>query len=106
LNSDNSFSLQEGGQPYHGTFVLSNNTIELTIRETGAKTTLTRQGDNLVDSSAQKWTLREPSADATPSVRSTSGTEHRGDALHNADIVKLVKVGIDDATIIKKNKEL
>ena len=59
LNADNSFSLQEGGQPYHGTFVASGNTLELNISETSTKTTLSRQGDNLIDSSGQTWSFRK-----------------------------------------------
>lgn len=94
LNADSSFSLQEGGQLYHGTFVLSNNTIELNIRETSTKTTLGRQGDNLSDSSGQTWSYREQSAETGPS----------GAVLRNDDIIKLAKVGIDDATITAKIK--
>jgi hypothetical protein len=94
LNADSSFSLQEGGQPYHGTFVLSNNTIELNIRENSSKTTLSRQGDNLTDSSGQTWSYREQSAGTAPAT-----TE-----LHNEDIIRLASVGIDDATIIAKIK--
>jgi hypothetical protein len=74
LNPDNSFSFQEGGQSYHGTFVLSGNTIELSISENGAKTTLARQGDNLVDSSALTWNLQQQSTGATPSGVTFQGT--------------------------------
>jgi len=66
LNADNSFSLQEGGQPYHGTFVCNGNTIELNISETSTTTTLTREGDDLADSGGQTWSLREQSAGAAP----------------------------------------
>jgi hypothetical protein len=180
LNADQSFSLQESGHPYRGIFVAIGDKIELNISETGSKTTLTRQGANLVDSSTQTWSLTEQSSQALESQpvrivgqyvtiqqpgnrlqlnpdgtfflvqrgRSYSGmftiegnnVTFRGGArgtgimqgdtliddeglkwvkqatasdigsatiaplLKNADIVKLVKVGIDDATIIKKIK--
>jgi len=55
LNTDNSFSLHEGGQPYHGTFVANGNTLELTINETSSTTTLSRRGNSLTDSSGQAW---------------------------------------------------
>ena len=94
LNADNSFSLREGGQPYHGSFVLTGSAIELNISEDSAKTTLNRQGDNLTDSSGQTWSYKEQSA----------GTVLGGAVLHNQDIIKLAKVGIDDATITAKIK--
>jgi hypothetical protein len=92
LNADKSFSLQEGGQPYRGTFVANGNTLELSFSESGTKATLSRQGNDLAGSDGHTWSLREQSTGAAPS----------GAALQNADIVKLVKVGIDDATIIAK----
>jgi hypothetical protein len=92
LNADNSFLLQEAGQPYHGTFVENGKTIEFRISETGSKTTLGRQGNDLTDSSGQTWKLLEQPA----------GTTSGEAMLHNEDIIKLVKVGIDDATIITK----
>jgi tetratricopeptide (TPR) repeat protein len=67
LNSDNSFSFQEAGQPYHGRFVLIGDTVELTISETGTTTTLHRHGNDLTDSSGQTWSYREQSAGTTPS---------------------------------------
>jgi hypothetical protein len=92
LNADNLFSLREGGQLYHGTFVLSGDAIELNISDTGTKTTLNRQGDNLTDSSGQTWNFREQSAETAPS----------GPMLQNKDIIKMVKTGVGDATIIAK----
>lgn len=92
LNTDNSFSLQEGGQPYHGIFVANGNALELSISETGTKTTLGRQGDDLTDSSGQTWRFQEQSA----------GTVSGGAMLHNEDIIKLAKAGLDDAIIISK----
>ena len=59
LNGDNSFSLQESGEPYHGTFVANGNTLELSISETSTKTTLSRLGTDLTDSSGQTWRLRQ-----------------------------------------------
>jgi len=59
LNSDNSFSFQEAGLAYHGKFVLIDETVELTISETGATTILRRHGNNLMDSSAQAWNLEK-----------------------------------------------
>jgi len=92
LNSDSSFSLQAAGESYHGTFVVNGNTVELSIRETGDKTTATIQGSNLTDSSGQTWVLGEQSAGGT------SG----GAMLRNEDVIKMVKAGFDDAIIIAK----
>jgi hypothetical protein len=66
LNTDNSFSLQEGGQSYHGIFVANGDTLELSINETSTKTIVTRQGNNLTDSSGQTWVLQEQSAGSAP----------------------------------------
>jgi hypothetical protein len=92
LNSNNTFSLQEGGQAYHGNFVLNGNSLELAISESNTKTTATLQGSNLTDSSGQIWTLREQTAGI-----STSGT-----VLKNEDIVKMAKAGFDDGLVIAK----
>ena len=92
LNADNSFSLQEAGQTYHGTFAVTGNAMELTIRETSTKTTATLQGSNLTDGSGQTWILREQSAPAAPSAS----------VLQNQDVIKMVKAGFDDALIIAK----
>jgi len=93
LNADNSFSLQEAGQAYHGTFAVNGNTVELSISEPNIpKTTATLQGNNLTDSSGQTWVLREQSA----------GTAPGGTKLQNEDIIKMAKAGFDDAIIIAK----
>jgi hypothetical protein len=91
LNADNSFSLQEAGQTYRGAFVANGNTLELNISG-GPKSTATIQGNSLTDSGGQTWVLQEQSASAPSSVT----------ALRNEDIVKMAKVGIDDATLIAK----
>jgi tetratricopeptide (TPR) repeat protein len=59
LNADKSFSLQEDGQTYHGTFVVNGNALELNISETNTKTTVTREGSKFTDSNGQTWILRE-----------------------------------------------
>lgn len=92
LNADNSFSLQEAGQAYHGTFAVNGNTLELSISESNTKTTATLQGNNLTDSSGQTWVLREQS----------SGTPRAGTVLQNEDVIKMAKAGLDDAIIIAK----
>jgi len=92
LNADQSFSLQEAGQSYHGTFVDNGNTLELSISETNTKTTATKQGSNLTDSSGQTWVLREQPAATAPA----------GATLNNDDIVKMAKAGFDDAIIVAK----
>jgi hypothetical protein len=90
LNADNTFSLQEGGQAYQGTFAANGNTLELNIN--GSKTTATIQGNNLTDGSGQVWVLGEQPARGAA-----------GDAvLQNQDVIKLVKAGLDDALIIAK----
>jgi hypothetical protein len=93
LNADNSFTLQEGGQSYQGTFATNGNTVELSISG-GSKTTATIQGNNLIGSDGQTWNGREHIAGAAPGAT----------VLHNEDVIKLSKVGIDDATIIAKIK--
>jgi hypothetical protein len=92
LNADNSFSLQEGGQTYHGTFVANGSAVELNISDTNTKTTATIQGNSLTDGSGQAWVLREQSAGTAPS----------GPLLLNEDIIKMVKAGLDEAIIIAK----
>jgi hypothetical protein len=91
LNADNSFLLQEAGQTYSGAFAVNGNTVAITI-DANTKTQMTIQGNTLTDPSGQIWALREPSAPASSSTP----------ALRNEDIIKLAKVGIDDATIIAK----
>jgi hypothetical protein len=91
LNADKTFSLQEAGQTYGGTFSANGGILELNIGG-GTKTTATIQGNNLTDSSGQTWVLREQTA--------------RGAAveavLQNQDVIKMVKAGLDDALIIAK----
>ena len=64
LNADNSFSLQEAGQTYRGTFVANGNTLELNISG-GPKSTATIQGNSLTDSGGQTWILGTPSPGST-----------------------------------------
>lgn len=92
LNTDNSFLLLEEGQSYHGTFVANGNTLDLNISETGTKTTLSRQGKDLTDSNAQTWKYQEQSEGAVPIEA----------MLHNEDIVKMIKAGLDNAIILSK----
>jgi len=91
LNADCSFSLQEAGQTYHGTFVVSGSTLELNISD-GSKTAATIHGDNLTDSSGQAWVLREQPAQPAPIP----------DVVKNQDVINLVKAGLDDEIIIAK----
>jgi hypothetical protein len=92
LNADNSFSLQEAGQTYRGTFAVTGNILDINISD-GAKTTMTIQGSNLTDPSGQTWALRDQSA---------QGTAPSGAQLQNEDVIKMVKAGLDDAIIIAK----
>jgi len=92
LNADNSFSLQDAGETYHGTFVVNGDTVELNIRETGDKTAAKIQGNNLTDSNGKSWIQREQSASSAPD----------GPTLRNEDVVKLAKAGLDDELIIAK----
>jgi hypothetical protein len=92
LKADNTFSLQEGGQAYHGTFAVNGNSLELSIVELKTKTPATIQGKNLTDSSGQTWVLRETSA----------GTAPGAEMLQNDDVIKMAKAGFDDAIIIAK----
>ena len=90
LNANNTFSLQEAGQAYSGTFAATGSTLKLNISG-GPETTATIQGSNLTDSSGQTWVLREQTAPgATAAV------------LQNQDVIKMVKAGLDDALIIAK----
>jgi len=92
LNADNSFSLQEAGQTYHGMFSLTGNTLELRISETNANTTATMQGSTLIDGSGQTWVLREQPVLPTPGA----------DVVKNQDVIRLVKAGLDDEIVIAK----
>jgi len=91
LNADNTFTLQEAGQTYGGTFAANGATVELNISG-GSKSTATIQGDNLTDSSGQTWVLRKQPLKGAGS----------SDVLQNQDIVKMVQAGFDDATIVAK----
>ena len=91
LNPDNSFSLQEAGQTYRGTFAANGNTLEINISD-GPKTTMTIHGSNLTDPSGQTWALREQPVQPGSSVG----------VLQNQDIINLAKAGIDDAIILAK----
>ncbi len=91
LNADNSFSLQEAGQTYRGTFAVAGSTLELNISG-GPKTAATIQGNSLADSSGQTWVLREqPTAGAGSAA-----------LFQNQDVIKMVKAGLDDSLIISK----
>ena len=90
LNADNSFSLQEGGQAYRGTFVVNSNTLEINIPEGDIKTTMTIQGNNLTGPDGKTWALREQSA------------QPPSDVIRNEDIIKMAKAGFDDAIIVAK----
>ena len=90
LNADNSFSLQEAGQTYRGTFAANGNTLELNIVETNTKTALTIQSSGLTDGSGQAWVLREEASRDAPAEA----------LLRNQDIIKMVKAGLGDTLII------
>ncbi|MGA2435007.1 MAG: hypothetical protein ABSG25_06940 [Bryobacteraceae bacterium] len=92
LNADNSFSLQESGQKYHGIFQVNGNTVELGIIETNTQTTAKIQGNSLTDASGQTWNLQAQSA----------GIASGAAVLHNDDIVKMAKAGFGDAIIVAK----
>lgn len=92
LNADHSFSLQEGGQTYHGTFAINGNNLELNISESNARTTATVQGNTVIDGSGQIWILQEQSAGSAPDKT----------VLQNDDVIKMTKAGLDDAIIISK----
>jgi hypothetical protein len=91
LNADNSFSLQEAGQTYRGTFAATGNTLKLNISG-GPETTATIQGSNLTDGSGQTWVLREQNAPGSAAAN----------VLQNQDVIKMVKAGLDDTLIIAK----
>ena len=91
LNADNTFSLQEAGQAYSGTFVVNGGALKLSISG-GSETTVTIQGNNLTDSSGQTWVLAEQSM---PAVAAEA-------IVHNEEVIKMVKAGLDDALVIAK----
>ncbi len=93
LNADNSFSLQEAGQAYHGTFAVSGNTVELSFSDPNMpKSTATLQGNKLTDSSGQTWVSRDQPA----------ATAHDGSMFQNDDVIKMVKAGRNDIFIIAR----
>ena len=91
LNADNTFSLQEGGQNYRGTFTANGSALEITLSD-GTKNTVTVQGNTLTDGSGQTWVLREQNSQVA------SGAV----VLQNQDIIKMVKAGLDEAIIVAK----
>ena len=92
LDANQSFSLQEAGQSYHGTFVVNGNALELSIGESNVKTSAKIQGNKLIDSGGQTWVLQKRSAEYPP-----------GEAvLRNEDVIKMAKAGLDDAIIVSK----
>jgi hypothetical protein len=91
LNADNTFSLQEAGQTYGGTFAANGSALKLNLSG-GPETTATIQGNNLTDASGQTWVLREQSA----------GTAPGGAMLRNEDVIKMAKAGFDDTIILAK----
>lgn len=91
LNADNTFSLQEGGQAYQGTFAATGNSLELNISG-GSKTTASVQGNHLTDGSGQVWVLSEQPA------RGAAGDS----VIQNQDVIKMAKAGLDDTLIIAK----
>lgn len=91
LNADNTFSLQEGGQNYRGTFTANGSALEITLSD-GTKNTVTVQGNTLTDGSGQTWVLREQ----------TSQVASGAVVLQNQDIIKMVKAGLDEAIIVAK----
>jgi hypothetical protein len=92
LNADYSFSLQQGGKTYQGTFTVNGNSLELTMSGSNSKSTATLQGDKLTDSGGQTWILQGGSTGASPDAG----------VLQNDDIIKMVKAGLDDGTITDK----
>jgi hypothetical protein len=92
MNGDHTFSLQEAGQSYGGSFAQNGRTLELTIADTNTKTTATIQGNRLTDSSGQTWVCGQQSEGAAPA----------GTLLKNEDIIKMAKAGFDDSIIIAK----
>ena len=91
FKADGTFSLQEGGQAYQGTFSTNGKIVELSISG-GPKTAATIQGNDLTDSSGQTWILRDQTAPSTGAAA----------VLQNQDVIKMVKAGLDDALIIAK----
>ncbi len=67
LNADNTFSLQEAGQSYSGTFAATGSTLKLNISG-GPETTATIQGNNLTDTGGQTWLLREQPGQLAPAA--------------------------------------
>ena len=102
LNPDKSFSLEEGGQAYHGTFAVNDNKVEFTIAENGAKVTDTWQDNTLVDPNGMSWVLRgQAGSTLTPPV---TGPVTAPGTLQNDGVIKLVKAGFGDEIIIAKIK--
>jgi hypothetical protein len=55
LQSDGSFSLQEGGQPFHGTYAVTGTTLTLRIVELGKDVDIAVNGSTLIVNGEEVW---------------------------------------------------
>lgn len=56
LNADSSFSLQEGGQAFSGTFAVSGDTLKLHIVQLGKDVDIAIDGKTLIVNGEETWT--------------------------------------------------
>jgi hypothetical protein len=83
LESGGTFSLQEGGQTFSGTYAAQGNNLKLRIKELDKDVEIAIDGDKLIVNGSEIWT------------QSTA-------VLRNQDIIDLAKAGLDDETILAK----
>jgi len=71
LNPDGSFSLQEGGQAFNGTYVVDGDTLKLHILQMGKDVDIAIHGNTLIVNGQEAWD-RQPESNDGPFSRSAS----------------------------------
>ena len=75
LNGDNTFSLQEGGQSFSGSYSVAGTTLKLHIVELGKDADIAINGDSLIVNGAESWVQPAPAppvAAPSPSLSSSA----------------------------------
>jgi hypothetical protein len=106
LRDDNTFQLTQRGRQFAGTYQWSGNALTMAVgrQRAGAGVLV---GDILTDDEGKLWNRRaQPNASApsVPGAPATIVPKPTGEAIGNADVVKLVQAKLSDAIVIGKIK--